>query len=637
MNLKQILTNFVAKLNNNPNGPAPAERWFEIDSLEQRIMLSATQFSEMVSSDLPVEIFGNNGNDAILGTELDEFIDGGSGNDLLNGGEGNDELIGGGGSDTLIGGSGDDELRGESGNDILNAGTGFDAIYGGDGYDTVQISGNSSDYEFGILDNGKYEITGNDGSVLHINTHVYETNFLYESVNFSPEEIDKIVEAPAAVDAPVVVQAPDVDTTLLGGSGDDELRGGSGNDIINSGTGFDGIYGGDGYDTVQISGNSSDYEFGILDNGKYEITGNDGSVLHINTHVYETNFLYESVNFSPEEIDKIVEAPAAVDAPVVVQAPDVDTTLLGGSGDDELRGGSGNDIINSGTGFDGIYGGDGYDTVQISGNSSDYEFGILDNGKYEITGNDGNVVHINTDVEEIHFLYDSVSFSPEDIDQIVEAPVVAVPDFELLAGDTIADGTVIGAGSTVTVAGGSIGLSVDLSDGVLNIESGEVAVDATGIDTGFTNTNNVVNISGGTIGGSFQLFEGSELTMTGGEIGSFGVFDGSTADISGGTITRFPDIFDGGVVNISGGDIFSVRVFDGGEVNFIGSEFSIDGTPLALTPGETFVVDTRDVNLSGTLADGSFFETDLNTTFGDFDGSEPDGAGLGALVTVTIV
>ena len=524
MNLKQILTNFVAKLNNNPNGPAPAERRFEIESFEQRIMLSATQFSEMVSSDLPVEIFGNNGNDAILGTELDEFIDGGSGNDLLNGGEGNDELIGGGGSDTLIGGSGDDELRGESGNDILNAGTGFDAIYGGDGYDTVQISGNSSDYEFGILDNGKYEITGNDGSVLHINTDVEEIHFLYDSVSFSPEEIDQIVEAPAAVDAPVVVQAPDVDTTLLGGSGDDELRGGSGNDIINSGTGFDGIYGGDGYDTVQISGNSSDYEFGILDNGKYEITGNDG-----------------------------------------------------------------------------------------------------------------NVVHINTDVEEIHFLYDSVSFSPEDIDQIVEAPVVAVPDFELLAGDTIADGTVIGAGSTVTVAGGSIGLSVDLSDGVLNIESGEVAVDATGIDTGFTNTNNVVNISGGTIGGSFQLFEGSELTMTGGEIGSFGVFDGSTADISGGTITRFPDIFDGGVVNISGGDIFSVRVFDGGEVNFIGSEFSIDGTPLALTPGETFVVDTRDVNLSGTLADGSFFETDLNTTFGDFDGSEPDGAGLGALVTVTIV
>jgi len=125
--------------------------------------------------------------------------------------------------------------------------------------------------------------------------------------------------------------------------------------------------------------------------------------------------------------------------------------------------------------------------------------------------------------------------------------------------------------------------------------------------------------------------------MTGGEIGSFGVFGGSTADVSGGTITRFPDVFEGGVANISGGDIFAIRVHGGGEVNFTGTEFSIDGTPLALTPGETFVVDTREVNLSGTLADGSFFEADLNTTFGDFSGDDPNGVSASALVTVTIV
>ena len=147
MNLNQILTNFVFKLNaNNPNGMTPEEQRYEIELLEQRIMFSATQFSEMlvgadamIPGDLPVEIFGNNGNDDIVGTELDEIIDGRGGNDLLNGGEGNDELIGGGGNDTLIGGSGDDELRGENGNDILNAGTGFDAIYGGDGYDTCLL------------------------------------------------------------------------------------------------------------------------------------------------------------------------------------------------------------------------------------------------------------------------------------------------------------------------------------------------------------------------------------------------------------------------------------------------------------------------------------------------------------------
>ena len=292
MNLNQILTNFVAKLNNNPNGMTPAEKRYEIELLEQRIMFSATQFSEMllgadamIPGDLPVEIFGNNGNDEIVGTEFDEIIEGRNGNDLLDGGEGNDELLGGEGSDTLIGGSGDDELRGGEGNDILSAGTGFDAIYGDEGYDTVQISGSSSDYEFGILDNGKYEITGNDGSVIHINTDVEEIHFLYDSVSFFPEDIARIVDAPVA-------DAAD-------GSGDDDLQGGSGNDVLNPGTGFVTIFGGDGYDTVHISGNSSDYEIGILDNGQYEIIGNDGSVAHVSTDVEEIHFLYDSVTFFP--------------------------------------------------------------------------------------------------------------------------------------------------------------------------------------------------------------------------------------------------------------------------------------------------------------------------------------------------
>ena len=93
MNLNQILTNFVFKLNaNNPNGMTPAEQRYEIELLEQRIMFSATQFSEMllhadvmIPDELPVEIFGNNGNNDIVGTELDDIINGRRGNDYLNG------------------------------------------------------------------------------------------------------------------------------------------------------------------------------------------------------------------------------------------------------------------------------------------------------------------------------------------------------------------------------------------------------------------------------------------------------------------------------------------------------------------------------------------------------------------------
>jgi len=208
----------------------------------------------------------------------------------------------------------------------------------------------------------------------------------------------------------------------------------------------------------------------------------------------------------------------------------------------------------------------------------------------------------------------------------------------LFPGDTIADGTVIGSGTTVNVLGGSIGLGVDLANGTLNIDIGDVAVGATGIGTGFTNSNNQVNLSGGTVGGFFQLTNSTELNVTGGQIESFGLFGtGDVANISGGTVTRFPDIFSGGVVNISGGDIFAVRVFNGGAVHFTGTEFFIDGTPLDLTIGQQFVVNQRNVNLSGILADGSFIETDLNTSFGGFSSANPDGAGAGALVTVTAI
>ena len=41
--------------------------------------------------------------------------------------------------------------------------------------------------------------------------------------------------------------------------------------------------------------------------------------------------------------------------------------------------------------------------------------------------------------------------------------------------------------------------------------------------------------------------------------------------------------------------------------------------------------------LSGFLTDGSFFETDLDTTFGGFFSDNHDGAGANATVTVTSV
>ena len=215
--------------------------------------------------------------------------------------------------------------------------------------------------------------------------------------------------------------------------------------------------------------------------------------------------------------------------------------------------------------------------------------------------------------------------------------VQALQVVNLFPSDEITDGTDIETGATVNVLGGSIGLGVDLSDGVLNVQSGSVALGAGSIATGFTNSNNMVQVSGGSVGGFFQLTNNTQLDVSGGQLESFGVFTGSSANITGGVVTRFPDIFASGVVNISGGNVFSVRVFSGGEVNFFGTEFFLDNQPIDLTLNETFVITDRNVTLSGILQDGSSIETSLNTSFGGFFSSNPDGAAATARVTVTLV
>jgi Ca2+-binding RTX toxin-like protein len=62
-------------------------------------------------------LFGNAGNDILLGL---------GGKDRLLGGDGSDDLQGGNGKDRLVGGKGDDRLEGGSGKDMLIGGKGKD-------------------------------------------------------------------------------------------------------------------------------------------------------------------------------------------------------------------------------------------------------------------------------------------------------------------------------------------------------------------------------------------------------------------------------------------------------------------------------------------------------------------------------
>lgn len=70
---------------------------------------------------------------AIVGTEGDDVLEGGSGNDILCGLGGDDVLIGGSGDDVLVGGAGSDQLDGGSGNDTLYTDADDSVVDGGSG------------------------------------------------------------------------------------------------------------------------------------------------------------------------------------------------------------------------------------------------------------------------------------------------------------------------------------------------------------------------------------------------------------------------------------------------------------------------------------------------------------------------
>jgi hypothetical protein len=68
------------------------------------------------------ELFGEDGNDHLIGGPLGDLLDGGAGNDRLEGGDGDDELIGGAGHDIFDGGAGADRIHaGDGAIDVIFA------------------------------------------------------------------------------------------------------------------------------------------------------------------------------------------------------------------------------------------------------------------------------------------------------------------------------------------------------------------------------------------------------------------------------------------------------------------------------------------------------------------------------------
>src|SRR5215469_2536638 len=175
-----------------------------------------------VANTTEIEVFGQGGNDTMIGGSGNDELFGGAGNDILEGKGGNDLLFGGDGNDTLIGGAGDDQMFGEAGNDtfVWNPGDGTDLIEGGDGVDTAVVNGGNGSETFTITANG------------------------------SRVRFDRLTPAPFSLDIGTTENL-----VLHAGGGDDVITAGNGlagliNLTLDGGAGNDTITGGDGADLL---------------------------------------------------------------------------------------------------------------------------------------------------------------------------------------------------------------------------------------------------------------------------------------------------------------------------------------------------------------------------------------------------
>jgi Ca2+-binding RTX toxin-like protein len=91
-------------------------------------------------------IYGNIGNDTIFGGQDNDLLFGGQGDDIVHGNLGNDVIYGNLGNDTIFGGQGDDVIYSGQGNDVISGGLGNDLLFGNLGADTfVADSGAGAD------------------------------------------------------------------------------------------------------------------------------------------------------------------------------------------------------------------------------------------------------------------------------------------------------------------------------------------------------------------------------------------------------------------------------------------------------------------------------------------------------------
>ena len=136
----------------------------------------------------------------------------------------------------------------------------------------------------------------------------------------------------------------------------------------------------------------------------------------------------------------------------------------------------------------------------------------------------------------------------QDLANVVAGDVIdndtSIPDGAVinLNGGTIASGTNFSAadfpnGLTLNINDGIVELDVEINNSTINIAGGQVALGASNLQEGVNNFDNTITVTGGDVGGFFQLRNSSTLELSGGTVESFGTLPNATATVTGGAFT----------------------------------------------------------------------------------------------------
>ena len=493
--------------------------------------------SDPPNPNVGVDIPGSLANDKLIGTDLNEVINGG----LVDGmGEGDDSLYGMGGDDTLQGGDGSDLLVGGPGADILQGGGDNDTISYKDSPDGVRVNletgtargGDAGGDSFGDPDADTY-----DNDIENVQGSMHDDDI-------TGDDEDNMIWG---FDGDDELSGGEGGDMLDGGAGDDELDGGDDNDTLIGGGGADELTGGDGDDTASWAGSMAGVTVRL--HTSQAMGGDAEGDIFAGTTTYEHEGEDEDgepVKGVESSVPDIIHITGSAHADIlagdgrantikggdgddtlyggpggdpttngdILEGEDGNDMLFGGAGDDTLDGGAGNDVLKGGAGADTYRGGAGNDMIYADKADIDVarEAGSIDGGEdpvdpdNEDAPGDSDTVTFENFTDEDDGVMADLSQSGglyNDIENLIGTDFV-----DTLTGHTTENNTIEGGdGGDTLSGGGSTGdtLSYASSDGRVIIELGD-GLAANGIARGNHATGDTISGFENVIGTDYDDF-----------------------------------------------------------------------------------------------------------------------------------